>query len=285
MRRPPLSDTEFRWFSDWLDEEYGLQFGPEKRDILRSRLEPRRAELGFDSFEQLFFHLKYHPDREGERSRLIPHLTNNESYFFRERPQLDLLRDEILAETRDRLASKHRRDLRLLSAGCAAGEEPYTLAMIVRESGLFVAPWRFDVVGLDLDHEALERARSGTYTQNAFRRLDPTIRERYFVPTDDGRWQLQEEIRRSVTFRQGNLVDGTWRATLQKQDIIFCRNVLIYFGDRATRTVVDNFYEALVPGGLLFLGHAETLSRVPTRFAAVRRAGALYYQRPEADVG
>jgi chemotaxis protein methyltransferase CheR len=285
MRRPPLSDTEFRWFSDWLDEEYGLHFGPEKRDILRSRLEPRRAELGFDTFEQLYFHLKYHPDREGERSRLIPHLTNNESYFFRERPQLDLLRDKVLTETRDRLASKHRRDLRLLSAGCAAGEEPYTLAMIVRESGLFVAPWRFNVVGLDLDPEALERARSGTYTQNAFRRLDPNIRERYFTPTDDGRWQLEEEIRRSVTFQQANLVDGTWRATLQKQDVIFCRNVLIYFGDRATRTVVDSFYEALVPGGFLFLGHAETLSRIPTRFTAVRRAGALCYQRPEADVG
>jgi chemotaxis protein methyltransferase CheR len=284
--RPSLSDEEFRWFSDWLSEEYGLRFGPEKRDILRSRLEPRRVELGFDSFEQLFFHLKYHPGRSAEREKLIPHLTNNESYFFRESEQLEVLRDEVLGSLRQRLEARNRQELRILSAGCAAGEEPYTLAMLVEESGLFRPPWRVRITGIDLDPEALARARRGRYTENAFRRLDPRIRERYFAPTgENGFWELDERIRRMVSFAPANLAERAWVATLPAQNVIFCRNVLIYFGDPKTRLAAEAFYEALEPGGYLFLGHAETLSRVPTRFQPVRRPGAIFYERPEVEVG
>lgn len=283
--RQPLSDGEYRWFREWLREEYGLVFGPEKRDILRSRLEPRRAELGFDTFEELYFHLKFHPDREAEREKLIPHLTNNESYFFRESAQLDVFRTEVLPAIRKRAEARNRHEVRILSAGCAAGEEPYSLAILARESRLFPPGWKIRITGLDLDHAALERARAACYGENAFRRVDPAIRSRHFEQQADGRWRLDERIRAMVQFDQANLLDDGWAANNAAQDVIFCRNVLIYFADDTTRGVVQSFFNALRPRGYLFLGHAETLSRVATRFEAERRPGAIYYQRPETDDG
>ena len=282
--RQPLSDSEYQQFRDWLVEEYGLRFSTEKRDILRSRLDPLRTELGFESFEQLFFHLKFHPNRERDRERLIPHLTNNESYFFREVGQLELLRNEVLPQLRARLKARKRHEIRILSAGCAAGEEPYTIAMLLTEAGEAGA-FRYRITGIDLDPEALERARAGVYTENAFRRIDPLLRARYFEPTDDGRWRIVEKIRRMVKFDRANLATGGWVGRLPKQDVIFCRNVLIYFDDASMRRAAESFYGALDRCGCLFLGHAETMNRVPTRFVAVRRPGAIYYQRPETDDG
>ncbi len=280
--KPEFSEEEFRLFSEWLVQKFGLRFGPEKRDILRARLEPRRAELGFESYEQLFFHLKFHPDRAAERNRLLPHLTNNESYFFRERPQLEVFRSEILPAVRERLIPTGRREVRVLSAGCAAGEEPYTLAMIAHESGLFVDPWRVRITGMDVDVNALDRARAARYTAHAFRGVDDAVRTQYF-DADQDRWILKEPVRSIVEFHQANLVDPCWPANLPPQDVIFCRNVLIYFDDAGISRVAEAFYRALVPGGYLFLGHAESLSRIPTRFETIRQPGAVFYCRPDED--
>jgi chemotaxis protein methyltransferase CheR len=280
-----LTDQEFRLFGEWLQEEFGLRFGPEKRDILRSRLEPRRAQLGMDTFQELYFHLKFHPERLEERERLLPHLTNNESYFFRESAQLDLLRDEVLASVRDRLRQTDRRAVRLLSAGCASGEEPYTLAMIVHESRLFSPPWQVEITGMDLDPQALERAGRASYTDHAFRGLDPEVRARYFEPDGSRRWQLIAKIRDRVAFRRGNLSDPRWAESLPPQDVIFCRNVLIYFDDEGMARAAEGLYNALTPGGYLFLGHADSLSRIPTRFLPERRQGVIFYRRPEGEDG
>lgn len=276
-----LSDREYRLFREWLTEEFGLCFGPERRDILRSRLEPHRAQLGFDTFEQLYFHLKFHPEREKERETLLTFLTNNESYFFRETPQLDLLRSEALPELACRLQREGRGEVRILSAACAAGEEPYTLAMIAREAGVLPRSLRLAITGLDVDVRALERARQARYGRNAFRRLDEAVRQKHFHEVEEGVWEVNPEIREVVRFQQGNLVKGDWVRRLPKQDIVFCRNVLIYFDDANIRRTADHLYELLTPGGSLFLGHAETLSRFPTRFQAERREGAIFYRRPE----
>ena len=282
MIRPPLNDEEFRLFGEWLVEEYGLRFYPDKRDILRARLEPRRVELGFDTFEQLYFHLKFHPEREQERKHLLPHLTNNESYFFRERPQLEMLREEVLPELRDRLRQAGEREIRIMSAGCAAGEEAYTLAIVAQQTGLFTAPWRVRVTGIDLDPRALERAACGEYTNHAFRGVADEVRERYFRRVDD-RWTIDPKIRSSVEFHRANLVSRAWVPDLAPQHVVFCRNVLIYFDDDAITRAAASFYDVLAPGGYLFLGHAETLSRIPNRFRTVRRPGAIFYQRPEEE--
>ena len=280
MRRTELSEREFRLFSEWLSEEYGLCFGPAKRDILRSRLDARRVALGMQSFEEFYLHLKFHPERDEEKRRLLPHLTNNESYYFRELPQLEALRDRVLGEVKDSLTNSGRQEVRILSAGCAAGEEPYTLAMVVRDSGLLRPPWKVRITGVDLDPEALARARTAEYGPNAFRRLAETYRARHFETAGPARWRLKRTIRSLVTFAQANLVGAGWWRSLPRQDVVFCRNVLIYFDQASITRAIQGLYDCLVPGGYLFLGHAESLSRVPTRFEPVRHPGVIYYRRP-----
>jgi chemotaxis protein methyltransferase CheR len=273
----PLTDDEYRLFNDWLKSEYGLHFGPEKREILRARLEPRRAALNMGSFEELLFRVRYHPRREDERAALISHLTNNESYFFRETGQLEVLRREILPAL---AASAGGRPIRILSAGCAAGEEAYTLAIQARE---VLGPEADAIItGVDVDRAALERAREAVYRRHAFRGLDPAARDRHFSQDEGERWRLRPEIRAAARFQQGNLVDPEWSDTLPSQDVVFCRNVLIYFDADASRRAVDNLYRVVRPGGYLFLGHAESLSRIPNRFVPERRPGAVFHRRPKA---
>lgn len=273
-----MTDDEFRLFSDWLAQEFGLRYGPEKREILRARLDPHRAALNLDSFERLLFRVRYHPDRDAERDRLVAGLTNNESYFFRETNQLDVIRDEILVAL-DRQAASENRPVRIMSVGSASGEEPYTLAILAREvlgSGSDVR-----ITGVDLDPDALERAREATYRAHAFRSIDDDVRNRYFDPTGRDRWQLRAEFRAAAQFEQGNLVAPGWPDGIPAQDLVLCRNVLIYFDELALLRAADNLYRVVRPGGYLFLGHAESLSRIPTRFATERRPGAVFYQRPK----
>jgi chemotaxis protein methyltransferase CheR len=279
LMRPPLTDDEYRLFSEWLASEYGLRFGPEKREILRARLEPSRVELDLPTFERLLFHIRYHPAGAGDRLRVLSSVTNNESYFFREGRQLDVLRDEILPQLADAARRAGRSEVRALSAGSASGEEAYTLAIIGREV-LPGSAVRLDVTGLDLDSDAVDRARQARYRDHAFRGVDPRVRDRYFRPEERG-WRLVPEIRAAARFEQGNLMDPAWTGRLPPQDVVFCRNVLIYFDEAGLRTAVENLYQTLRPGGYLFLGHAETLSRTPTRFVPERRPGSVFYRRPE----
>lgn len=274
----PMTDDEFHLFSDWLTREYGLHFGPEKREILRARLDPRRAALNLESFERLLFRVRYHSDRDIERDRLVASLTNNESYFFRETNQLDVIRDEILPAVA-REVRPLSRPPRLMSVGCAAGEEPYTLAIIAREVLGGAAEVR--IRGVDLDPDALGRARSATYRPHAFRTMDNVQRDRYFEPLERDRWRLRSPFRRTAQFQQGNLVAPEWPDSVPAQDIVLCRNVLIYFDEAALKRAVEHLYRVVRPGGYLFLGHAESLSRIPTRFVPERRPGAVFYQRPK----
>lgn len=273
-----LTNEEFRLWTEWLQEQFGLHFGPERREILRTRLEPRRAALGVNTFEQLLFHLKFHPEREQERELLIPHLTNNESYFFRERGSLDTIRDDVFPALCQQVDSG---PVNLLSAACAAGEEAYTLAILAKETSCFASrPPR--ITAVDLDPRALERARCARYGEHAFRGTDATLRRQYFTAHGE-QWEVLPELRSLVQFRQANLVDSEWTTGLPPQHLILCRNVMIYFDDDAIRRAADTLYQALAPGGYLFLGHADSLRRVPTRFEVERRPNAIFYRRPPED--
>jgi chemotaxis protein methyltransferase CheR len=273
----PLTDDEFHLITEWLARDVGLRFGPERREILRARLEPLRAELDLPSFERLLFHVRFHPARAEARTRLLSDLTNNESYFFRESAQLDLFRTEVLPSVA-KDARADGREVRILSAGSAAGEEPYTLAIIVHETLGSHGP-KAIVTGVDLDASALDRARHGLYRDHAFRGVEERVRRRYFEP-DTGGWRIRPELRAAARFRHVNLVDDGWVAGMEPQDVVFCRNVMIYFDDDGVRRATDHLYQVVRPGGFLFLGHAESLSRIPTRFVTERRTGAVFYRRP-----
>jgi len=275
-----LSEEEFRLLRDFVHERFGLFFDDSHRASLRARLAPRLALLGLLSFEDYYRYLRFAPDGGEEQQRMVSHLTNNETYFFREQPQLNVFAGHVLRQIKERKARSGEHTLRLLSAGCSTGEEPLTLAMILFDSGQFFWGWEVCVHGLDVDEAALEKARRGVYHQNSLRAVTPALLDRHFTREGTG-VRLRDSVRRAVAFTGGNLLEAESYQALRPLDAIFCRNVLIYFSDAAVQRAVSLFHEVLAPGGFLFLGHAESLSRVATPFQPIRFQGAIVYQKPE----
>jgi chemotaxis protein methyltransferase CheR len=274
-----LTEEEFRLLRDFIHERFGLFFEDTQRNSLRSRLAGRLAGLGLLSFEDYYHYLRFGPQRVEEQQRMVSHLTNNETYFYREMPQLNVFADSVLKGLKERKVQDGGRSLRVLSAGCSTGEEMYTLAMLVYDSGLFFWNWDVQVTGMDVDQTALEKARRALYHHNSFRSLSPAILDRHFVKQGTGH-EVKEAIRRLVRLRSGNLVEPASYEGLAPVDVVFCRNVLIYFSDVTILKVVTLFHEILAPGGYLFLGHAESLSRITDLFTPIRFQGAMVYQKP-----
>ncbi len=275
-----LSEEEFRLLRDFIHERFGLYFDESHRASLRARLAPRLALLGLLSFEDYYRYLRFAPERAGEQQRMVSHLTNNETYFFREQPQLGVFGEHVLRAIKDRKAKMGGKRLHVLSAGCSTGEEPLTLGMILFDSGQFFWGWDVRVTGLDVDETALDKARRGLYHQNSLRAVSPALFERHFTRDGTG-VRVKEAVRKAVSFRAGNLLDPRSYDGLAPLDVVFCRNVLIYFSDAAVQRAVGLFHEVLAPGGYLFLGHAESLARVSSSFIPIRFQGAIVYQKPE----
>jgi len=275
-----LSEEEFRLLRDFVHERFGLYYDDSQRASLRARLASRLDLLGLSSFEDYHRHLRFAPDRELEQQRMVSHLTNNETYFFREQPQLDVFATHVLRALKERKTKRGDKRLHLLSAGCSTGEEPLTLGMILFDSGQFFWGWDVRVTGLDVDGAALEKARRALYHQGSLRAVSPALFERHFVK-EGASVRVKEPARRSVGFRAGNLLDAASYEGLAPLDVVFCRNVLIYFSDAAVQRAVSLFHQALAPGGYLFLGHAESLARVSSAFQPIRFQGAIVYQKPE----
>jgi chemotaxis protein methyltransferase CheR len=276
-----LSEEEFRLLRDFIHEQFGLYFDGAHKASLRTRLASRLTLLGLSSFEDYYRYLRFAPERDQERQRMVAHLTNNETYFFREQPQLQVFATTVLRELKDRKSRVGEKSLDILSAGCSTGEEALTLAMIVYESAQFFWSWDVRVQGMDVDESALEKARRGLYHQNSLRGVSRDKLERHFVTEGPG-VRVKDLVRRLVSFRAGNILEAASYQGLPPQDVVFCRNVLIYFSDASARKVVQHFHRLLRPGGYLFLGHAESLSRITDAFTPVRFQGAMLYQKPEA---
>jgi chemotaxis protein methyltransferase CheR len=279
-----LSEEEFRLLRDFIHERFGIYFEDNQRASLRSRLVGRLASLDLVSFEEYYQYLRFGPQRAEERESMVSHLTNNETYFYRESPQLQVFAEHILRQIKERKAAEGSRTLRILSAGCSSGEEAHTIAMIVYDSGQFFWSWDVQITGMDVDQAALEKARRGVYFHNSFRSLHPSLVERHFVKQASGT-AVKEQIRRMVRIRHGNIVDRASFEGLTGLDAVFCRNVLIYFSDAMILKAVRVFYEALAPGGFLFLGHAESLSRITDLLTPIRFQGAMVYQKPPGAAG
>jgi chemotaxis protein methyltransferase CheR len=277
-----LTEEEFRLLRDFVHEKFGLYFDGSQRSSLKSRLAPRLGLLGLLSFEDYYRYLRFAPDRASEQQRMVSHLTNNETYFFREQPQLQIFASHVLPTLKERRAKAEERTLRFLSVGCSTGEEALTLAMILFDSGHFFWGWDVRIAGLDVDEAALEKARRGAYHQNSLRAVTPRQLERHFVSRGDG-VVVKDSVRKLVCFRPGNLLEPGSYAGFTPADVVFCRNVLIYFSDEAIQRAVGLFHDILAPGGYLFLGHAESLARVTSAFTPIRFQGAIVYQKPEAQ--
>lgn len=275
--KPALSDAEFRLFASLLRDRAGLHFDESNRFIVERRIARRIEETDSGSFASYLYQLRNGEGAEEELANLIDHLTTHETYFFRERSPLEALVREIIPELRGR-AEGARRPVQIWSAGCASGEEPYSVVILGLEAGL--SPGRdFQVVASDISRSVLARARTGLYRDSSFRDADESLRQRYFS-RKDGVSKISDEIRRHVDFMHLNLVDEAKLALLGTMDVILCRNVIIYFDLATKRRVMKSFHDKLRPGGCLLLGHSESLANVTTAFELKHLKRDLVYRRP-----
>jgi chemotaxis protein methyltransferase CheR len=210
-------------------------------------------------------------------------LTTNETYFFREAFQLKAFSDEVIPELLQEKSSCGKRSLRIWSAGCSTGEEAYTIAMLLHGNpGL--RGWMIEIVGTDISQRVLQHARRAVYGKSAFRATDDAYVKRFFVEQEDG-LKVCDEIRDLVTISHLNLFDSNRMIMLGKMDLIFCRNVIIYFDLSAKKRVAESFFNTLYDGGYLLLGHSESLMNVTTQFTLRHFKNDMIYQKPESTTG
>jgi chemotaxis protein methyltransferase CheR len=270
-----LPDDVFRLLRDQIYKRTGMWFADTSKYLLQKRLSPRARELNFDSFQKYFYFLQYDPRAESEFDQIYDLVTTNETYFFREPAQLTAFIEEIVP---DILSKKPIKKVRVWSAGCSSGEEPYSIAILLQESGWYERA-AFEIFASDINQQVLQKARRGQYRESAFRSTEATLRDKYFVRAEDGSWKIKDEVRNRVSFGRLNLYDESRVSLLGHLDIIFCRNVIIYFDDSSKRVVVSNFYNRLIDGGYLLLGHSESLISLSTQFKLRHLKNDMVYQR------
>lgn len=285
-----LKAEEFRVLRELLASKLGLALNVDARVSAGRKLRDRLHVLHLQTFAEYFHYLRYHPSAAAEWEEVVELFTTHETYFFREDYQLRSFEEELLP----RLAAqgKSRRRLSLWSAGCSTGEEPYTVAMLVERSGLF-GDWEVRVFGSDLSKRCIATARRGFYGPSSFRATPELVKRTYFEtragfearPGLDARAGatgafVVERIRNMVHFGQMNLLDDERARTVGRVDVIFCRNVLIYLDAHARRRVIEMFLERLTPGGVLLLGHSESLLNVSTAFELLHLKEDLVYRKP-----
>lgn len=278
---PKMTLEEFKLLRELIYKHCGLHFPEDNMFLVESRLLPRLMALGVRRYHDYYLYLRFHKLREAEFERCIDVLTTNETYFFREQPQLRAFSDEILETLRAEKLARGDRSLRIWSAGCSTGEEPYTIAMLLLEKEIF-SSWRVEIIGTDISQRVLQAARLGVYSQSAFRTTDARYQQRFFEPQPGGKHRIKENVRRLVSFGHLNLLDTRRIGLLPRMDIIFCRNVIIYFDLAVKKQVVESFHEKLLPGGYLLLGHSESLLNVTTAFKLEHLRHDLVYRKPES---
>ena len=274
-----LSDSQFRRFRDFFRDHCGLHFGEDSRFLLEKRLARRVRALDLGGFAAYHYALRTDSSGDDEVAAAIDELTTNETYFFREGSQLRALVEEILPEALARRRAHTSGPVSLWSAGCSSGEEAYSIVMMAREAG-FEPGVDFRVYASDISRKVLQKARQGVYRPASFREEGlESYRKRYFTE-QGGLWKISDEIKRHVVFTRVNLLDPSRVGLLGPMDVVLCRNVIIYFDLETKRKVVERFYDKLVPGGYLLLGHAESLINVSNAFVLAHLKNDLVYRRP-----
>jgi chemotaxis protein methyltransferase CheR len=276
---PRLAAEEFRPLAELIRRASGIKITDELLPTVERRLSERLSARGVSSFGDYLKLLTGDARAEEELERAVESIATNETYFFRDQPQLRSFERDVLPEL-ERLALR-RRSLSVWSAGCSSGEEVYTLAILLARSQRFTG-WNVRVLGNDISRRVIQTARKGLYRGASFRAL-PAEFEPYFVKSADGA-AVDPAIRALCHFARFNLLDAGSAAMFGRVDAIFCRNVLIYFDDEARRRVIETFYERLNPGGYLMLGHSDSLLQVTTAFEFAPLSGDLAYRKPlDAD--
>jgi len=274
---PQITEDEFRRLADFLYRRTGMVFTEAKRYYVERRILDRIVATSSQSFAAYFAYLR--SGLRDEVEHLINAFTVNETYFYREDHQLACLSADLLKE---RVATKKPGDaIRIWSIPCSTGEEPYSIAIWLLENWKDVDAYDIEIVGSDIDTRVLDAAMEGVFGKRALMRLSSELIGRYFHELDDERWQILDDLRQSVRFSRVNLIETKETRAQGRFDVIFCRNVLIYFDDESRRIAAENLYDSLLPGGFICLGHTESMSRISPLFEVCRYSGAIVYRRPQ----
>jgi chemotaxis protein methyltransferase CheR len=276
-----VTEQEVQRFCEFLYRRTGMSFSDDKRYYIDRRLAERIAATRSPSFQAYFAQLRTDAGRELEY--LINAFTVNETYFYREEHQLRCLTSALL----DDVVRRRPADgpIRIWSVPCSTGEEPYSIAIWLMENWARVDDYNIEIVGSDIDTRALKAAADGLYRDRALQRLPRSVVKRYFQRLPDGGHQIDPGLRNSIEFTRVNLVEARETAGYRDFDIVFCRNVLIYFDDASRRIAAENLYDCMRPGGYICLGHSETMSRISPLFGVRRFSDAIVYQKPEINDG
>jgi chemotaxis protein methyltransferase CheR len=266
-----VKPDDFAFFTKYIYDQTGLVLGPDKMYLIESRLAPLARKYNVANIDLLVGQLRSARTADLQRD-IVDAMMTNESFFFRDGKPFDQFRQLVLPGLLQSRAAK--KSFRIWCAAASTGQEPYTLAMILKEEAAKLAGWRVEIVGTDISHDALERAKSGLYTQFEVQRgLPIQLLVKYFKQQGD-KWQIAPEIRSAVQYRSFNLL--TEFASLGGFDVIFCRNVLIYFDQKTKGAILDRMAKLLPADGLLYLGGAETVLGVTERFQPMPGQRGIY---------
>jgi len=275
----PMTNGEFRKFSEFIHSECGIKLSETKKTLLEARLQKRMRLLGIDSFQRYADYVFSPEGLHGELPHMIDVVTTNKTDFFREPDHFDYLVRSALPALMARRSSVDHKRFYFWSAGCSTGEEPYTLAMVLSDYAESHPLFRFLILATDISTQVLEKARSGIYEEAKVLPVPAVMKKRYLLRSrnrHDRLVRVTPELRSQVKFAHLNLMEGDF-GIREQVEVVFCRNVVIYFDRNTQQDLLRKFYRQLLPGGYLFMGHSETLSGFDLDFVPV---APTIYQKP-----
>jgi chemotaxis protein methyltransferase CheR len=274
---PAMTDEEYAKFCEFFYRKTGIQFQYNKKYYVDRRIADRIEKTKSESFRDYFIMVRFQVSGE-ELQILVNSMTVNETYFFREEYQFDALVTGMLPSI---AKTKPRRDpIRIWSVPCSSGEEPYSIAINILEHWDQSDAWDIEIHASDIDSKILNEARAGIYGERSLSRVSSSLRQKYFSRKPDGSHQICDELRDSIDFSLVNIVDPLQTRQFRNIDVIFCRNLLIYFDDIGRRETAELFFDVLAPGGYVCLGHSESMSRMSSIFLPRKFKDTIVYQKP-----
>ncbi len=272
-----ISNDEFARLRDLIQKRFGINLTEQKRSLLVGRLQKLMRKLNLPTFASYYDYLS-NDKTEGSLSELVDLISTNHTYFNREKDHFDFFSRTALPTVIEKLKRENRKDLRIWCAGCSSGEEPYTLLMLMKEYlGSEYNSWDAGILATDISDRALTLARRGCYSTDRVMQLPEQLRRKYFTPAGSDEMAVVEQIKKEATFRRFNLMNTTFPFKKPFQ-MIFCRNVMIYFDQPTREALVNRYHQCTEPGGYLFIGHSETLGRSQTLYRYLQPA---LYQKGE----
>jgi chemotaxis protein methyltransferase CheR len=274
---PEITEADFLKFRDFFYRKTGIFFEESKRYFVDKRLIERIEATGADCFRAYFVALRFEANG-AELQQLVNAMTVNETYFFRENYQFDCMVNSMLGEIVTRKRPGER--VRIWSVPSSTGEEPYTIAMYLLERWPLIEQYDVEIISSDIDTQVLKSAERGVYSKRSVANLPRAYLNKYFTPDGQDGYVISRDLVNAVEFSHANLTDAADMKRFRNIDLVFCRNLLIYFDDLSRRVAAEAIYDALNPGGFLCLGHSESMSRISSLYSVRRFPDAMVYQKP-----